>query len=395
MSQSVPRVVIVGGGLAGPCLAHGLLRAGIDAVLCERDVAARAGGYRIHISPEGDLALRLCLPPNLYRLVRATDGIHGSGVHVLAEDLTELKSVTITPSPEEQGVHLTVDRLTFRQILLHGLGGALRFGAAFTHYEELADGRVRVHFADGTTEDADLLVGTDGANSRVRRQFLPHARVVEIGTWAVFGKTPLTERTYPIVPAAAFDGFSSVAGSNGRFMPVAAHRYSNDPQSTADEHAPGLVFTDTSDYVMWVLGVPTEALLSRVPDPRNTDGTRLCEVAVELIADWHRNLHALIGHSDIRTVRALPMQTSIPFEHWDTGPVTLVGDAIHAMVPAGNSAAVALRDAGELTRRIAASDRDPAGIRSAVHGYEVAMLDYGFAAVEESKNLGANLAARS
>jgi 2-polyprenyl-6-methoxyphenol hydroxylase-like FAD-dependent oxidoreductase len=61
--------------------------------------------------------------------------------------------------------------------------------------------------------------------------------------------------------------------------------------------------------------------------------------------------------------------------------VTLIGDAIHTMVPAGIGAAVALRDAALLCQHIT----DPTTpLLDAVHTYETAMLDYGFAAVARS-----------
>jgi 2-polyprenyl-6-methoxyphenol hydroxylase-like FAD-dependent oxidoreductase len=61
--------------------------------------------------------------------------------------------------------------------------------------------------------------------------------------------------------------------------------------------------------------------------------------------------------------------------------VTLVGDAIHCMVPAGIGAAVALRDAALLTRRLADARDRGLPLVEAVHAYEAEMLRYGFEAV--------------
>jgi 2-polyprenyl-6-methoxyphenol hydroxylase-like FAD-dependent oxidoreductase len=66
---------------------------------------------------------------------------------------------------------------------------------------------------------------------------------------------------------------------------------------------------------------------------------------------------------------------------WETAPVTLIGDAIHTMVTAGIGAAVALRDAALLCRRV--TDRT-GPLLDAVHAYETEMLDYGFDAVARS-----------
>jgi 2-polyprenyl-6-methoxyphenol hydroxylase-like FAD-dependent oxidoreductase len=359
-------VVIVGAGLAGPLLAQGLNQVGIDVALYEREAADQPSqGYRIHIAPEGDLALRTCLPSGHYDQVMATSGKRGSGWQgwrVLDPELRVVQE-TLVPSSaheEETGRHLTVDRLTLRQILLTGID--VHHGASFQRYELLDDGRVRVFFTDGVVTDADLLVAADGTHSRIRAQLLPEAEVLETGQSEIFGKTPLTNEVRAIAPAAALDGFCVVAGADGRFMPLAAHEY----------------LSGGEDYLMWVVGGPT-GLLSA--DLSALDKVALREVAVELVADWHPNLGKLVRLADPETVYATTIRTAKPVPHWKTVPVTLVGDAIHTMVPQGTSAAVALRDAALLCRRIT---NRTGSLLEAVRAYETEMLEYGFAEVERS-----------
>ena len=52
---------------------------------------------------------------------------------------------------------------------------AIRFSAEFQRYSIAADGMLTTYFAEGSTATADALIGADGANSRVRTQYLPHA----------------------------------------------------------------------------------------------------------------------------------------------------------------------------------------------------------------------------
>jgi 2-polyprenyl-6-methoxyphenol hydroxylase-like FAD-dependent oxidoreductase len=358
-------IAIVGAGLAGPLLAQGLHRAGVDVTLYERETADQhSQGYRIHLAPEGDLALRACLPPDLYRRILDTSGKHGprAGVRLLDPQLHVVQEMLMPPTEteDESGRHLTVDRLTLRRILLTGID--VRHGASFQRYELLDDGRVRVFFADGTVTDADLLVAADGTHSRIRAQMLPEAKVVETGLSEIFGKTPLTDEARALAPAAALDGFCAVAGADGRFMPLAALEYRSGGE----------------DYLMWVIGVPAGLLPTRLS---TLDKVGLWKVASELIADWHPNLGALVRLADPETVYATTIRTAQPVSHWETGPVTLMGDAIHTMVPQGTSAAVALRDAALLCRRI--TERT-GSLRDAVRAYETEMLDYGFAEVERS-----------
>ncbi|WP_051163668.1 FAD-dependent oxidoreductase [Nocardia brevicatena] len=357
------RIVVVGAGLAGPLLAQGLSRAGFDVELHERDAADRLDqGYRIHLAPEGDLALRTCLPPELYDRVLATSGKRGSGVRVLDPNLNLVHEMLVPPTPDEEttGRHLTVDRLTFRRILVTGLD--VRYGSAFQRYEQWADGRVRVFFADGATTDADLLVAADGTHSPIRAQLLPEAEVIEVGRTEIYGRTPLTDAVRALAPAAALEGFCTVMGDDGRAMPLAAHEF----------------LSGGEDYLMWVVVAPASMFPA---DLTTADGTELRHIAAELVADWHPDLGALVRLGEPDSVRSTTMRTAKPLPHWETGPVTLMGDAIHTMVPVGNSAAIALKDASVLCRHL--TERT-GSLLEAVRAYEKEMLEYGFRAVAES-----------
>jgi 2-polyprenyl-6-methoxyphenol hydroxylase-like FAD-dependent oxidoreductase len=70
---------------------------------------------------------------------------------------------------------------------------------------------------------------------------------------------------------------------------------------------------------------------------------------------------------------------------WQTGRVTLLGDAIHNMTPmAGIGANTALRDADLLRRQLIAVASGERELVPALHEYEERMRDYGFAAVKRS-----------
>ena len=54
------RVLVIGAGLGGLCLAQGLCKAGVDVAVYERDagLAVRTQGHRVHIDSRGEQALR-------------------------------------------------------------------------------------------------------------------------------------------------------------------------------------------------------------------------------------------------------------------------------------------------------------------------------------------------
>jgi 2-polyprenyl-6-methoxyphenol hydroxylase-like FAD-dependent oxidoreductase len=67
------RVAVAGGGLGGLGLAQGLLKAGVDVTVYERDaqLAGRRQGYRLHVDARAGLALEQCLTPSSLALFQA------------------------------------------------------------------------------------------------------------------------------------------------------------------------------------------------------------------------------------------------------------------------------------------------------------------------------------
>ena len=143
----------------------------------------------------------------------------------------DLGTFTEIPVPPE-AAGITVDRLTLRRIMLRDLAGCTRFGAEFAGYTLLPEDRVRVRFADGTTEDGDLLVAADGVGSGIRRQLLPDFPVTVDDARLIYGRTPLTGEALDLTPDAALEGFLGVAGPDGRGIVLAAQRFRHDPAYT-------------------------------------------------------------------------------------------------------------------------------------------------------------------
>ena len=182
------KVVVIGAGLGGLALAQRLLKAGIDVEVHERDsaVQARFQGYRIGFAPEGMRALQGAVPERLHPLLEAVSGlVEGSG-RAVDPQLTVLGE---KERDDDEG--RMYDRNVLRHLLIAGLGEHLRFDLKLDRYEELTGGRVRAHFADGTTVDADVLVGADGAGSTVRRQLLPHIGIHDLPVYGAIGRTPI------------------------------------------------------------------------------------------------------------------------------------------------------------------------------------------------------------
>ncbi|MGW3415092.1 FAD-dependent oxidoreductase [Streptomyces sp. NPDC000888] len=142
MSEIRLRVMVIGAGLGGRCLAQGLRRRGVDVTVYERDDAllVRNQGYRLYIDPTGDSVLRESLPAELYELFRATAGYPPLRIVKLDDQLNATR--VLEDDPDETPI--SVDRLTLRQILFEGLSDHVVFGKKLVRYEtsEAGDGPV-------------------------------------------------------------------------------------------------------------------------------------------------------------------------------------------------------------------------------------------------------------
>ena len=217
MTSTSPRVLVIGAGTGGLALAHGLVRAGIDVRVYERDAVRTDGlhGYRVGIDPDGSRALHALLPADLYDTFVATCARAPRWFNMLTEQLQEVLALEIPLEDDPVESEKSVSRMTLRQVLMTGLEDVITFGKEFTRFDRHADGTITAHFADGSSATGDLLVGADGAGSRVRRQYLPQARQEEIGIIAIAGKLPITEESAALVPPRVFQGISMIQAPKG------------------------------------------------------------------------------------------------------------------------------------------------------------------------------------
>lgn len=394
------RVAVVGGGIGGLCLAQGLRRDGVDVTVYERDEAidSRGQGYRIHLDGRAGRALHECLAPELYELFTATLGLPGSTLSVVDERLKVLHSMAGTARDPRQAeptaISAPASRQTLREVLATDLDDALAFGRQCTGFAESPDG-VRLDFADGTHAGADVLVAADGVGSAVRRQFLPHATVVDTGARCLYGKTPLTSETLALVPPMLFEGFTAVIGGGAVGMASALVRFPEPVERAAARIHPRARITPVADYLMWAVSAPGPRF--GLPDPEllALPPVGLHKLATEAIAGWHPNLRALVDRAEVDETFVVRINTSEPTPPWPSGRVTVIGDAIHAMSPTGGSGAnTALTDATVLRAALVAAARGETPLTEAIRGYEDRMRDYGYAAVAAAgQNLG-NLWAR-
>lgn len=373
------RVVVVGAGLGGLCLAHGLRAEGIEVQVLERRPGPdhQPAGYGIHLNGDGLAALHACLPAaNWERLVGAAVPARDV-VRFYDEQLAVLAVRDREPAvPDPVTRRRAVRRDALHEALLLGLDGAVRWDSRFAGYTSDPDGRVRVTCTDGGEHVADLVVGADGSNSTVRGLRLPGLHRRELDVLNVAGRVPLTAEVRRHLPADLVDGaVNNIVPARSGWMFV----------STWNATPGG----DTTAFAVWAYAA---ARASYPPDVDDATPTRLRDLVVDRVGGWSPALRHLVARTDPATVAAVPLRTMPTLPSWEPSTVTLLGDAVHSMTPmAGVGANTALRDADTLRRALIG----PGTLTEQVGRYESRMREYANAALALSTRNARTAGART
>ncbi|MEU5208754.1 FAD-dependent monooxygenase [Streptomyces sp. NPDC020742] len=349
-------ISIIGAGLGGLALARVLHVNGIDAVVYERESSRSARGQGGMLDLHSGTGQRAMREAGLIDEFHAIARREGQDMRLLQPDGTLLlQEDTPDDAPLDRP---EVDRAALRDLLLDSLPEhTVRWGRAF---DSADDGLL--HFADGSRATYDLLVGADGAGSRVR-PMLTHARPTHTGQNIVELGIPDIDRAHPDIAAMVGRGNYWVLG-NGQSL-------------SAQRNGDGRVriylsFYNSAENWLAASGIPFgDPAAARV---------RLAE----LFTGWDSRFTALIAACDDtvlpRSIATLPVGLT-----WPSRPgVTLLGDAAHLMPPVGQGANMALLDGALLGLALAAHPDD---YPAAVEEYEREMFERTSAAGRQSARI--------
>ena len=349
-------VIIVGAGIAGLVLAQGLQHRGIPYELYERDDGqSRTQGYRIRLNLAGLRGLREILPGQVYEEVKWTCGVWYPGLTLYKHDGQPMMPTTLmlpsgapgeirppqgtAPPPEinldDELVRLSMcsrlpaDREVLRSVLLKTLDPAhVHFGKSFDRTTVSEDG-VEAIFEDGSASPlGSILIGADGANSKVASQTLGGdlLKPKPIGHKGIFGRSPLTPdleaRLLPGIDKGVHIAFGP--GGLSLFIEVMRFRASNSP----------------SDYVFWIVTDPTGFKGSLGPDSNLSalhGSPELEKISHSSVEGWHDGFRCIVELQDPSKSGIWALIASAPeIPAWPTNRrITYLGDVVHAVAPFG------------------------------------------------------------
>lgn len=350
-------ITIIGGGLGGLTLASILHQHGVGVAVYELEASPtmrRQGSILDMHEESGQLALRRAGLLETFR------------VHVIpaADALLILdKTGSTCWQDSANDTRPEIERGVLRDLLLQSLPAeSIRWNSKVSNIARLEEGRYEVRLANGETFATTLLIGADGAWSKVR-PLLSEARPVYSGV--SFIETHLCDIDVRHPEVAALVGRGSMIALSGEKGLLT--------QRDGEGHLTVYIALKMDEHWLTTAGI----------DLGDTVSVR--RHLLDIFADWDERLRALIVEHDaeflLRGLYALPVKHS-----WERVPgVTLLGDAAHLMPPSGEGANLAMLDGSELAEALLSHPHD---VEAALTAYEAALFPRSaVAAVEAAASL--------
>ena len=368
---SLPKIAIIGAGAGGLTLANILQKNGIPFVIYEADVSATARnqGGTLDLHPKaGQLALREAglwdefvkharPESDVLKVVEHNGKVLWDGNGADARIVSEAEKFNNRPE---------IDRGALQQLLLASLKSErVQWGKKLVEAVPSEPGTFNLHFSDGSIDKNVIVIGSDGAWSKVRRLVSPekphYSGISLVEFWALDA-----EKQSPWMAEYAGKG-SLYSFGEGRAIQL---------QRLGD----GSIRTYAS------LRKPESFLNNCGIDWTKPDIARI-EYVERYFADCGEDLKRMMLESTDSVVPRALYELPVGF-HWESRPgVTLLGDAAHLMTPfAGVGVNAAMVDALEVGRAIVRCKESAGGmdIASALAEYEADLFPRGEAYARET-----------
>ncbi|NWB47327.1 FAD-dependent monooxygenase [Pseudomonas gingeri] len=317
---STQKIAIVGAGLGGAAAATLLQQAGFDVSIYEQAPEFSRLGAGIHMGPNiMKIFRRMGIEQQLDQMGSHPD--HWFSRDGMSGDYLSRIPLGEFARKEYGASYVTVHRGDLHALQMSTIKpGTLHFNKRLEKIEDTGD-QVRLSFTDGTTANADIVIGADGINSKIREELLGHEAPLYSG-WVAHRALITRDKL------ARYDlNFEDCI-----------------KWWSEDRHMMVYYTTGKRDEYYYVTGVPHPELDFEGPF---VDSSR--EEMFEAFQGYHPTVQALIESTD--SVTKWPLRNRNPLPLWSRGRLVLLGDACHPMKPhMAQGAGMAIEDAAMLTR---------------------------------------------
>jgi len=321
-------IIIIGGGIGGLCTAIVLQQNGFDVHVYEK------------VKKLGEVGAGLTLWSNAIKALRAL-GVADQVIHtgskvnrsyIRAANGDILKDAHMNEMEAQYGEPIVaIHRTALHDILINALKpNTLTLNVGFVKFEQ-DESKVFVHFDNGQTGSADLLIGADGIHSAVRKQMFPEIQLRYSGYTAWRGVVETESES-------ALGLTSESWGVGARF---------------------GIVRVDKS-RIYWF------ATSNQPAGEKSTSDQRKARL-LRSFKNWHNPIYHLLDLTPADSILQNDIYDIPPFASWSQGRVTLLGDAAHPTTPnMGQGACMAIESAYALSYSL----KEHTDHRSALKRYE-------------------------
>ncbi|QXU43592.1 NAD(P)/FAD-dependent oxidoreductase [Pedobacter sp. D749] len=348
------QVAIIGGGPGGLTLARLLQQMGIDVKVYERDVnrSARVQGAPLDLHENSGLAairkagLLDAFKNNYMPEADKTTITDENGEVVFSDhDLERMKEEDFG----HEHFRPEIDRGALRKILLDSLHPEnIIWDSQFLFMEKQKDGWL-LHFKNGSEAYADLVIGADGANSKIR-PYITGIKAFYSGITMLEGNIDNAEQQVPEITRHL---------RGGKLM-----AFGNEKNILMGQKADG--------EIGFYASFKTEEDWAKRSGLDFSSRLEVLEWFKKEYTGWSDLWYGLFENTAApfipRPINCMPLDQT-----WNSLPdVTMIGDAAHVMPPfAGEGVNMAMLDALELSESLTGSHH--VSIHEAIVSYETAM----------------------
>lgn len=361
------KVAIIGGGPGGLTLARLLQLQNVNVKVYERDVNkdARVQGAPLDLHDESGLAaihkaglfnefLNNFLPGADKTLITDENGTLFFSDH----------ETNIEQDFGNEHFRPEIDRGALRKILLESLQPkTVIWGSHFVSMDKQNHGWL-IHFKNGNSVYADLVIGSDGANSKIR-PYITDIKPFYSGITMLEGTIYDSEKSVPVIHKILNGGKIMAFGNEKNIL-----------MGQKGDDAIGFYVSFRASE-NWAVNNGLDY----------TDKTQILNWFKNSYPEWSNIWYELFENASVpfipRLINCIPLDQT-----WKTlSNVTIIGDAAHVMPPfAGEGANMAMLDALELSEYLTSDDYTT--IAEAISFYEINMRKKASKAAQESLENG-------